>query len=212
MLIKNIAIVNIIIMMLLGLGGILPSQAIAQSEFGRSFEFDDFDEFEDEFDEFSDSDIEEGFDDSEEFSADEQAFFEGGDGEDDGEYIDASLIPEGAERSLELSLLRQRALLLEEKINAPLNSAYGAGTGLMIGGWFALLSSRTSRDTLRSIGLGIVFGSIIGAVIGTRSVWDPNAPRPPGLLPDPREAPAEGNGGASILKDNGIQLAFRWEF
>ena len=150
------------------------------------------DEFDDEFDGESDGSMED--------------FFGESDINEDGEYLDDSLVPDGAERDLELALLRQKQLLLEEKINAPLNVAYGAGTGLMIGGWLALLSSRTSRQTLRSIGLGVVVGAIIGAVIGTRSVWDPNAPRPEGIA----EPLADSN--ATFIKSPGLTLAFNWSF
>lgn len=93
-------------------------------------------------------------------------------------YIDEGGIPSNTEGLLEMSILRRKALLEEERINAPYNVAYGVGTGLMIGGWFALLFANTSRDTLRSIGLGIVLGGLMGLIIGTRSVLAPDAPRP----------------------------------
>jgi len=124
----------------------------------------------------------------------------------EGDYLDEDVFPEGAEKDFELTLLRQQQLLLEERINAPFNVAYGGGTGLLLGGWFALLFATTSRDTLRAIGVGIVLGGVIGAVLGTRSVWDPNAPRPPNLIPEP-EAPTAFNPPESVPS-----LTLTWNF
>jgi len=58
----------------------------------------------------------------------------------------------------------------------PLNVAWGAGTGLLIGGWFALIQNSDDRTTQRAIGMGIVLGTGLGAFLGMRNVIFPNAP------------------------------------
>jgi hypothetical protein len=62
-----------------------------------------------------------------------------------------------------------------------MNVAWGAGTGLLIGGWFALISEGDNRSTQRSIGLGIVTGILLGVAVGTRAVFNPNTPQPAGV-------------------------------
>ncbi|MBF0237501.1 MAG: hypothetical protein HQM12_07340 [SAR324 cluster bacterium] len=190
-----------VISILLVICYLLPTLAVAQppDPWDNSSEINDLYQFQDE----EDLPDEEMMFDEEGFDGEDSSFFGDPESADD-QYLDDSLIPDGAEKDLELELLRQKQLLLEEKINAPLNVAFGAGTGLMIGGWLALLSARNSRDTLRSIGLGVVVGGIIGAVIGTRSVWDPRAPRPPSAM----DVPA----GASVEPPAGLTIAFGWTF
>lgn len=95
------------------------------------------------------------------------------------DYVDESVLPGNSQQLLEAEWLRRKNLLSSERANVPLNVGYGIGTGLMIGSWFALLFAGTSRDTLRSIGLGIVLGGFVGSVMGTRAVISPSAPRPP---------------------------------
>lgn len=71
-------------------------------------------------------------------------------------------------RQVQLRLASDRELL-------PMNAAWGAGTGLLIGGWFALIDAGSNRDTQRSIGLGIVIGAAIGITVGLKTVINPNA-------------------------------------
>lgn len=94
-----------------------------------------------------------------------------------GEFIDESLLGPGvglteAERRAQLRLTGERDLL-------PLNAAWGAGTGLLIGGWLAFLTNGTSRETQRSIGVGVVIGALIGVAVGTRSIFTPGSAAPP---------------------------------
>lgn len=79
---------------------------------------------------------------------------------------------DAAERRAQLRLTGERDLL-------PLNAAWGAGTGLLIGGWLAFIDNGTSRDTQRAIGLGIVVGALIGVAVGTKGLFAPGAPTPP---------------------------------
>lgn len=67
--------------------------------------------------------------------------------------------------------------LEQEREQLPLNAAWGAGTGLLIGGWFALIGNSDDRDTQRSIGLGSVLGALLGVFVGTQILIDPDAPR-----------------------------------
>ena len=95
-------------------------------------------------------------------------------------FVDEQLAPadrravSAGGRRLQLSLGRDREVL-------PLNVAWGAGTGLVIGGWYALISEGDNRSTQRTIGMSIVAGILLGAAIGTRTLFDPNAPRPAGV-------------------------------
>jgi hypothetical protein len=94
-----------------------------------------------------------------------------------GEFIDETQLPGGeitaGGRQAQLRLLGERDLL-------PRNAAWGAGTGLLIGGWFALINQGTSRETQRSLGLGVVVGTLIGLAVGARTLIAPNAPQPVG--------------------------------
>jgi hypothetical protein len=85
-------------------------------------------------------------------------------------------------RQVQLRLATDREML-------PLNAAWGSGTGLLIGGWFALINASNNRDTQRSIGLGIVIGAAIGVAVGLKTVINPtsalgdNAPPPSSTKP-----------------------------
>ncbi len=127
--------------------------------------------------------------------------------EDDDAYVDEDVLSDDTQQLLESALLQRRNFLAEEKANFAPNVLYGVGTGLMIGGWFALLTATTSRDTLRSIGLGIVLGGVMGAVIGGRSVITPNAPRPEIT----EEPPPQGKLN-SPLDTKGVTIALQWSF
>ena len=65
----------------------------------------------------------------------------------------------------------------QEKQLLPLNVAWGAGTGLLIGGWFALIDEGDDRSTQRAIGLGAVLGALLGMTVGLKTVIAPDAPR-----------------------------------
>jgi len=106
-----------------------------------------------------------------EFGVPQDDFSEGG------EFINEAELEKGeitvGGRQQQLRLLGERELL-------PQNAAWGAGTGLLIGGWFALINQGTSRETQRSLGLGVVLGTLVGLAVGARTLIAPNAPQPVG--------------------------------
>ncbi|MBF0278340.1 MAG: hypothetical protein HQM13_11135 [SAR324 cluster bacterium] len=123
-------------------------------------------------------------------------------------YVDEDVLPDNTQQLLDEALRLRGTFLQQEKVNFAPNILYGVGTGLMIGGWFALLTANSSRDTLRSIGLGIVLGGVMGSIIGGRSVLTPNAPRPQ------EAAPPAPTGKIDLIpqEEKGLTLAFQWKF
>ena len=126
-------------------------------------------------DEFGEDDFfggpDDGFESDEDlFGLPEEDFTEGG------EFVDESQLPPGQVVTEGGRQLQLRALTEREQL--PVNAAWGAGTGLLIGGWFALINNGTNRETQRSLGLGIVVGTIIGITVGIRSLIAPNGPIP----------------------------------
>ena len=96
----------------------------------------------------------------------------------DGEYLDEGSFTDETESTLKDDLLVRREILSKEGKDAPSNLGYGAGTGLMMGTWFAFIRKETNtRQQFRTIGTSTVLGAIIGIMLGTRSVWDPGAAR-----------------------------------
>jgi len=116
----------------------------------------------------------------------------------------------------------RRELLSQEGKAVPSNLGYGAGTGLMIGTWFAFIRKETNtRQQFRTIGTSTVVGALIGIMLGTRSVWDPGAPRPEDdTSPTPRpeddasptgfsQSPA---GWLFAQNKESLKIAYRWKF
>ena len=52
------------------------------------------------------------------------------------------------------------AMTEKDRDDLPFNIAWGAGTGLLIGGWFALINEGDNRETQQAIGVGVVPGSV----------------------------------------------------
>ena len=48
------------------------------------------------------------------------------------------------------------------------NIAYGAITGLLIGGWIALNTQSSARDNFRYIGSGVFLGALMGLFVGSK--------------------------------------------
>ena len=162
-----------------------------------------------------------GFGDSDDFQDSEfgttDGFFEPGLAEDDDPfapmdeegdlYIDEDSFDIETEQALQDSLFTQRDLLERERQQSIANIGYGAGTGLMIGGWSAFIAQETTtRNQWRTIGTSTILGGVIGMLLGTRSVWDPNAPRPDlGIL---NEKPL-----IQVKKDStGVKIAYSLHF
>ncbi len=95
------------------------------------------------------------------------------------QYLEEGAFSEETESTLKGDLIVRRELLSQEGKDAPSNLGYGAGTGLMMGTWFAFIRKETNtRQQFRTIGTSTVLGAVIGIMLGTRSVWNPGAPRP----------------------------------
>jgi hypothetical protein len=109
-------------------------------------------------------------------------------------------------RQVQLRLATERELL-------PMNAAWGAGTGLLIGGWFALINAGSNRETQRAIGVGIVLGAIIGTVVGLKYVINPSAPSGLGDNHPPASPPERLNWQPLVSVDDttaklGVRLTF----
>ena len=95
------------------------------------------------------------------------------------QYLEEGAFSEETESTLKDDLIVRRELLSQEGKDAPSNLGYGAGTGLMMGTWFAFIRKETNtRQQFRTIGSSTVLGAVVGIMLGTRSVWNPGAPRP----------------------------------
>ena len=128
------------------------------------------------------------------------------------QYFDEGAFSDETESTLKDDLLVRRELLSQEGKDAPSNLGYGAGTGLMIGTWFAFIRRETNtRQQFRTIGTSTVLGAVIGIMLGTRSVWDPGAPRPEesaettGFMHSPA-------GWLFAQKRDALIIAYRWKF
>jgi hypothetical protein len=93
---------------------------------------------------------------------------------DNKQYVDEGT-PGG---SVNLNFRQTQARIGQEQSQFPRNLGWGAATGLLIGGWLALLNAGDNRSNLRSLGTGVVLGAGLGVLIGMRTVIDPNAPVP----------------------------------
>jgi len=127
-------------------------------------------------------------------------------------YLDEGAFSDETESTLKDDLIVRREILSKEGKDAPSNLGYGAGSGLMIGTWFAFIRKETNtRQQFRTIGTSTVLGALVGILLGTRSVWNPGAPRPEdstkptGFIKTPA--------GLFFSKnDDVIKIAYRWWF
>ena len=143
-----------------------------------------------------------------------QDLFEPSDSQfDSGEqYFDEGAFSDETESTLKDDLLVRRELLSQEGKDAPSNLGYGAGTGLMIGTWFAFIRKETNtRQQFRTIGTSTVLGAVIGIMLGTRSVWDPDAPRPEESA-EPTAFMHSPAGWLFAQKRDALKIAYRWKF
>src|SRR5579862_9373413 len=112
------------------------------------------------------SDQDDGFGDS------DDGFGPTGQGDEDqntegGQYVDESQAPA---HGVDLAGRATQGRINQERGQLPQNLGWGAATGLLIGGWLALLSAGDNRSNLQNIGTGVVVGAVLGAVIGARTV------------------------------------------
>jgi hypothetical protein len=143
-----------------------------------------------------------------------QDLFEPSDSQFDSEdkYFDEGAFSDETESTLKDDLLDRRELLSQEGKDAPSNLGYGAGTGLMIGTWFAFIRKETNtRQQFRTIGTSTVLGAVIGIMLGTRSVWDPGAPRPEESA-EPTAFMHSPAGWLFAQKRDALKIAYRWKF
>ena len=143
-----------------------------------------------------------------------QDLFEPSDSQFDSEdqYFDEGAFSDETESTLKDDLLVRRELLSQEGKDAPSNLGYGAGTGLMIGTWFAFIRRETNtRQQFRTIGTSTVLGAVIGIMLGTRSVWDPGAPRPEESA-EPTAFMHSPAGWLFAQKRDALKIAYRWKF
>ena len=128
------------------------------------------------------------------------------------QYFDEGAFSDETESTLKDDLLVRRELLSQEGKDAPSNLGYGAGTGLMIGTWFAFIRKETNtRQQFRTIGTSTVLGAVIGIMLGTRSVWDPGAPRPEESA-EPTAFMHSPAGWSFAQKRDTLKIAYRWKF
>ena len=128
------------------------------------------------------------------------------------QYLEEGTFSEETESTLKDDLIVRRELLSQEGKDAPSNLGYGAGTGLMMGTWFAFIRKETNtRQQFRTIGSSTVLGALVGIMLGTRSVWNPGAPRPEdnyqptSFLPNP-------SGWFIAQKENSLLISLRLKF
>ena len=128
------------------------------------------------------------------------------------QYLDEGAFSDETESTMKDDLLDRRDLISQEGKDAPSNLGYGAGTGLMIGTWFAFIRKETNtRQQFRTIGTSTVLGAVIGIMLGTRSVWDPGAPRPEESA-EPTAFMHSSAGWLFAQKRDALKIAYRWKF
>ena len=128
------------------------------------------------------------------------------------QYLDEGAFSDESESTLKDDLIVRRELLSSEGKAVPSNLGYGAGTGLMIGTWFAFIRKETNtRDQFRTIGSSTVVGALIGIMLGTRSVWDPGAPRPEDDA-SPTGFTQSPAGWLFAQNKESLKIAYRWKF
>ena len=128
------------------------------------------------------------------------------------EYLDEGSFSDETESTLKDDLLVRREILSKEGKDAPSNLGYGAGTGLMMGTWFAFIRKETNtRQQFRTIGTSTVLGALIGIMLGTRSVWNPGAPRPD-ESPEPTGFLHTPAGWLFAQYGDELKIAYRWKF
>ncbi len=98
-------------------------------------------------------------------------------GADDGQYIGEEEVEarEEALKQAQVPGLDIAAALEKDKKLLPDNILYGVGTGVVIGGWFALLQGKNARENVQYVSLGILAGVLLGITVGTKSLYTQTA-------------------------------------
>jgi len=81
---------------------------------------------------------------------------------------------EEAARKAGIPTLDIAAAIEKDKQLMPDNIIYGIGTGAVIGGWLALVQGQDARQNVQYLSIGILTGSLIGMLIGTKSLYLPS--------------------------------------
>ena len=128
------------------------------------------------------------------------------------QYLEEGAFSEETESTLKDDLIVRRELLSQEGKDAPSNLGYGAGTGLRMGTWFAFIRKETNtRQQFRTIGSSTVLGAVVGIMLGTRSVWNPGAPRPEDNY-QPTSFTTNPSGWFLAKKENSLLISLRLKF
>ncbi|MCP4297850.1 MAG: hypothetical protein GY786_19830 [Proteobacteria bacterium] len=111
-----------------------------------------------------------------------QEDFESGGGEYIGEEeaveaIESAVQVDESGKKIDIKDINQ--VLMTEKELKFANIKYGALTGVMIGGWLAMVANlsdegSTQQANARYIGVGVVLGVLLGTAIGTKSLYEQN--------------------------------------
>jgi hypothetical protein len=158
------------------------------------------------------SDQDDGFGDS------DDGFGPTGQGDEDqntegGQYVDES---QTGTRGVDLAGRAAQTRLKEDRNQMPQNLGWGAATGLLLGGWVALLNAGDNRSNLQNIGTGVVIGAVVGAFIGARYAFLPDLPVPQGASNDtPPANPTSKTTTTSpliALDTHGLALGVRFDF
>ena len=110
-----------------------------------------------------------------------------------------------------ISTRRSQVRLQGEQAALPKNISWGAGTGLLIGGWFALIQNSDDRTTQRSIGVGIVLGTALGAFLGLKTALFPESPQA-AMLDAPVDYAKDAPLVSTVITPKGLQLGLTLRF
>ncbi len=103
---------------------------------------------------------------------------------EDNQYVGEEEIKaakEAAKRS-GLPSIDLAAALERDKEMLPDNIMYGIGTGVLIGGWFALVQGGDSRENVRFLTVGTLAGALLGMAIGYKSLFVSQGPEISSLM------------------------------
>jgi hypothetical protein len=127
-----------------------------------------------------------------------------------GQYVDEST--QSGRASVDLSGRQAQVRINQERNQLPLNAGWGAATGLLIGGWLSLLNQGDNRSNLQNIGTGVVAGVVLGLFVGARTVIDPSAPVPQGVMNDTTPSGKTTTTPLVALDNHGLKVGVLFQF